>query len=260
MRKLLITLLCTVATTNVFAKVVTKTYTESSPTKFYSINIQYPYINPKEKISGTEAFNHAIRNFKNNQVAAFKKDLSPAARLKQMSERIKNIPLNKNSNSLTIKYKLMNDRQNIVSILFDISKSYYGAAHPSPATDAINYDLSTHKNLTLADLFAPNSQYLKVLSAASRKVLIEKIIVKGPHNPNIPIKKLLNKHNFMYATILRGTAPIAKNYQFWTISQQGLKITFPTYQVAPYYFGPQTVIIPKSDLQNILRKNSPLAK
>jgi hypothetical protein len=52
--------------------------------------------------------------------------------------------------------------------------------------------------------------------------------------------------------------PTPENYRNWNIATDGLMITFDEYQVAAYAAGPQTVVVPYSELQAVIDPASPL--
>ncbi|MCW5582533.1 MAG: DUF3298 domain-containing protein [Gammaproteobacteria bacterium] len=45
----------------------------------------------------------------------------------------------------------------------------------------------------------------------------------------------------------------------WNIKPNGLLITFETGKVAPYIYGPQTVLVPYSALMDVIPPESPIA-
>jgi hypothetical protein len=57
-----------------------------------------------------------------------------------------------------------------------------------------------------------------------------------------------------------GLTPTAQNYATWNLVPEGIRFTFNEYQVAPYVFGPQEVVISFNDLDKFVPDRSPLAK
>ncbi len=174
------------------------------------------------------AFNAEMKTIVDVAVATFKQNVS-------------NIPLTPTSTESTfdLRYSLLSPPGNIFSIKFDIQTFYTGAAHPGDISQTANYDLQTGKNLELADLFIPGSDYLGALS-------------------NYCIAQLKTR-DIDFQSFELGATPTLQNYRNWNITADGLVITFDEYQVAPYAAGPQTVVIPYSALAPIIQPNGPLA-
>jgi hypothetical protein len=93
--------------------------------------------------------------------------------------------------------------------------------------------------VSLADLFTPNSNYLKVISDYAIKEL----------------KKLDT-----VSAVELGAGPKIDNYHSWNITPTGLKITFDPYQVGPYAAGAHEVVVPYSVLKPIIRQDGLLAQ
>lgn len=136
----------------------------------------------------------------------------------------------------------------LVSVAFGISTYGEGAAHPNHHTVTFNYDLRTGKELKLADLFKPNSDYLKVVSDYAIKDLIEQI--RGEMSGDDPDTDWIRE----------GAGPKEENYKSWNLSPKGLEINFDPYQVASYAAGPHEVVIPLSALKDVIDPNGPLGR
>lgn len=136
----------------------------------------------------------------------------------------------------------------LVSVAFGISTFGEGAAHPNHNTITFNYDLRAGKELKLADLFKPNSDYLKVVSDYAIKDLTEQL--RGEMSGDDPDTDWIRE----------GAGPKEENYRSWNLSPKGLEINFDPYQVASYAAGPHEVIIPLSALKDVLDPNGPLGR
>lgn len=125
---------------------------------------------------------------------------------------------------------------------FRVEFSFYsdGAAHPGLYSISVNYYLAQGRELILSELFVPNSNYLERIS-------------------NYCIADL-GKRDIAFEMFSQGATPTAENYRNWNIAPEGLMITFDNYQVAPYAAGPQTVIVPYSELQAIINTDGPLGE
>lgn len=144
-----------------------------------------------------------------------------------------------NGSWLDAKYTLVSQVGDLWSFKFDFSFYADTAAHPGLNSITVNYDLAHGRELTLSDLFLPNSNYLEMIS-------------------NYCIAEL-SKQTYSDSFFLEGAKPTPENYRNWNITPDGLMITFGEYQVAPYASGPQTVIMPYHELQAVIYPEGPLA-
>jgi uncharacterized protein DUF3298 len=146
---------------------------------------------------------------------------------------------NSNGSSLDVKYMLVSQTGDLWSFKFDFDFYSDGAAHPGLNSITLNYDLEHGKELTLGDLFLPNSNYLEAIAMYCTNEL--------------------SKQPFADPVFLEGTKPTPDNYRNWNIASDGLLITFDEYQVAPYAAGPQKVVVPYSALSSVINPQGPLA-
>ena len=145
-----------------------------------------------------------------------------------------------NGSFLDVTYSLLSQMGDVWSFKFDFHFYSDGAAHPGRYTITLNYDLGQGRELALADLFLPNTNYLEVIS---KDCIAE-----------------LSKQPFFEGPFAEGAQPTPENYRNWNITNDGLLITFDEYQVAPYAAGPQTVVVPYRELQGMLNPQGPLGK
>jgi Protein of unknown function (DUF3298) len=139
---------------------------------------------------------------------------------------------------------LYNDSK-IVSTLFYEFYYFSGAAHPNNSNFSVNYDIGKNREMKLNDLFT--GEYLKKLS----ELCIEEVAkTKKGYAPDYDVKddEWLNS----------GAGPDEKNFKVFNITKDNFVITFPTYQVASYAEGPQTVEISYSRLKDIINPDGPL--
>ena len=141
--------------------------------------------------------------------------------------------------SLDLKYTAIAQMNDLWSFKFDSAFYSDGAAHPGLNSMTLNYDLGQGRELTLGDLFLPNSNYLEVIS-------------------NYCITEL-SKQPFFDGPFADGAKPKPENYRNWNITPDGLQVTFDTYQVAPGAAGPQAVLMPWSQLSAQVDPRGPLA-
>ena len=146
---------------------------------------------------------------------------------------------NSTGSSLDLKYTAISQMGDLWSFKFDSSFYADAAAHPGLNSMTLNYDLNQGKELTLGDLFLPNSNYLEVIS-------------------NYCVAEL-SKQQFFDGPFTEGAKPTPDNYRNWNIASDGLLITFDTYQVGPGAAGPQQVKVPYTELKSIINPQGPLA-
>ncbi len=204
------------------------TINETGENAAYTINVQIPAITDNNDPHAL-AFNTEMQTIIQSEINDFKKAVSEMPHDPAFA-----------APSLDGKYNLLFQGGVIVSIKFEI-QGYTGGAHPYLNIKTANYDFSQNRQVTLSDLFLPNSNYLEVIS----KYCIAEL---G--------KRFIDFASGMWAT---GAAPTPENYDNWNITPDGLLITFDAYQVGPGASGPQTVLIPYSELQAVTNPQGPLA-
>jgi hypothetical protein len=120
-----------------------------------------------------------------------------------------------------------------------ISGSFFaaGAAHPFAQIWSVNCDLVSGHIYSLADLFKPGSDYLKVLSKESGAALA-KMFGKFP--------------------ITTPPSPVAASFAAWSLTRSTLNITFQDYEVGAYAIGTPTVKLPIKGLASIANTKGPL--
>lgn len=174
-------------------------------------------------------FNTAMTDLVNAEIDKFKKNVSDLHADNASS-----------GSSLDVTYALTLQNGDLWSFKFDFSFFTAGAAHPGLYSLTVNYDLGQGRQLALSDLFLPNSNYLETIS-------------------NTCIAEL-KKQPYSDSFFLDGAKPTPENYRNWNLTTDGLMITFDEYQVAPYAAGPQTVVVPYSELMGVIDPQGPLAK
>ncbi|WP_454780568.1 DUF3298 domain-containing protein [Legionella sp. WA2022007384] len=185
-------------------------------TPAYVIDVKYPQGFKDPRISAV------VQDFIDKTKSSFFKELADDA----------DVPLDAPGKSgLNVTYSLPYKTQDALSVAFNISINHRGAAHPSNTVAVLNFIHGSQ--VQLADLFRPETDYLKPIASFCSKKIAEK---------NISDKKWLEE----------GTKPIDKNYKIWSFSKNGIDIIFDTYQVAAYVYGPQTVNIPLSQISSLL--------
>jgi hypothetical protein len=151
-------------------------------------------------------------------------------------------------NYLDVGYTVEYADNDLISLSFG-EDTFAGGAHPNHDFFTINYDLKAGRQLALADLFKPRTNYLKTIAEYCAKDLQAR---KDPDTGE--------KLDFATDIFADGVKPTADNFQDWAITRKGLLILFPPYQVAAYAYGPQSVIVPYSALKGIAVSDGALAK
>ncbi|WP_400246574.1 polysaccharide deacetylase family protein [Niallia sp. JL1B1071] len=136
--------------------------------------------------------------------------------------------------SLHISYSITHYSKQTISILFE-TYEYITGTNGISKKESLTFDLQTHKQLTLKELFQENSHYLFILSKISYCELMK-------DNDIAADKALLKK----------GTAPIEENFQNFAVLNDSILFYFPENQVAAVELGVQELAIKKEILQDNL--------
>ncbi len=190
-------------------------------TKEYTVELYYPKI----RNAGTESargFNKLIQNFVEDKKTEFLKDAKAI-------DYDPSLPY-----EFFVNYDVKYTSNDFVSVIL---YTYYftGGAHGSTIAYTFNYDLKNNKNLKLSDLF--EGKYLNVIS----EYCIKEILKEGDYADESWVKE--------------GAAPKPENYEAFTLSNKELIIHFQQYQVLPYAAGMPEVVVPKSVLNDYIKKD-----
>jgi Deacetylase PdaC/Protein of unknown function (DUF3298) len=179
-----------------------------------------------------EKFNQTISDFVGKEVESFKSQAR--------ADKNENAGRPGPGFELDLSYEVKYSARDLISIVYS-EYTFTGGAHGNTASESFNYDIARGEMLALADLFTPDSNYLKVISAYCIEAL--------------------KKRELSDEAWIRGGAEAEKNnYSTWNIVPGGLLVTFDAYQVAAYADGPQEVVVPFSVLKEIIKPGGPLEK
>ena len=220
------------------ARFVAKVIKEANKQSRYRIDVVYPQIEGDARF---DKFNKEARAMVTKNVAAFK-----TSETSNETDAGSEIPAETQTSTLESDYQIRLAADDLISIEFTESANSRGAAHPNSYTTVLNYDVRNGKKLALADLFNAKSNYVKVISDYCIKDL----------------KQQAKKEKDSMLTddmIQSGASARAENFNAWTITKQGLWITFDPYQVAAYAAGPQQVLVPYSALKDLIKADGPIA-
>jgi hypothetical protein len=110
---------------------------------------------------------------------------------------------------------------------------FAGGAHGSNRLATFSWNPSEDAPVTLDDVFSAVPGYLEKISAYGRAELLRDMAQEGAD---------VNRD-----MLEEGTEPTAENFSRFTIEPFGMiRFYFPEYQVAPYVFGEQQVLMPIS--------------
>jgi hypothetical protein len=203
-----------------------------------TVDASYPRIVGSTK-PNAEKFNLLMKTEITKMVADFRKEIAAAG----------NAPGGmRNGNSFDAGYTVMFANNDLVSVSFDISPYYEGAAHPMHAIQVYNYSLKDGHLWGLADMFKPGTYWIDYISRLCIEDLLARLKPNGDGGMGSDPDWVRN-----------GAGPNPDNYHNWNISRKGLVISFAPYEVASYADGPKYVTIPFSKLQNLISPEGPLA-
>ena len=220
-------------------QITTREFKESIKLKKAELSAEYPELSGNANAAG---FNQTAKAAVMRSLAGFRKDVGgmTAADLKRYG--------NDMNNYIDVGYNVEYADDDLISVNFS-EETFTGGAHGNHGTFTLTYDLKAGREIKLADLFKPGAKYLSTISAYATRDLKAR---KDPDSgENMGIAQDIFED---------GAKPTADNYQNWNVTKKGLLFTFPPYQVAAYAYGPQTVIVPYSQLKTIARPDGALAK
>ena len=194
----------------------------------YTISAQTPVLAGSQD-PRAQTFNEAVSDLIQHEIKYFRKNV-----LAQMPAQ----PVSSGS-SFDVQFVVLFQGGGIWSLKFGFSGYADGAAYPYHYSLTYNYDLEQGKQISLAELFPTDSDYLSALSSYC-------------------IAELSKRDIGFYGGFQQGAEPTTDNYRNWNITANGLLVTFDEYQVAPYAAGPQTITVPYSKLSTLINPNGPL--
>ncbi|MBI5700830.1 DUF4163 domain-containing protein [Candidatus Saganbacteria bacterium] len=192
----------------------------ASEGKDYIIDISYPAVgNYKNKIA-QEKFNNEIRAIFSNASSDFIGSLKGVENKFQIDAK----------NGYYSTFEVVDIRGGIISILFEESAYYRGAAHPTHNARSINYDLHFGKNIALKDIFRPGTKWLEYISDYCLNDL----------------RKQLD--GYFYED---GVGQREQNFKIFNFTKNGVLFTFDD-ELAGHAAGDQRVLIPYGKLKNLM--------
>lgn len=132
-------------------------------------------------------------------------------------------------------YQIPLDEKGLLSIVFSLY-TYSGGAHGNTVFDSITFNTDTGEPYDFDELFNPKLNYTEALN---------KIIMTKVKENNIPVSNEFSG--------------VTDNQKFY-LTPQGLVLYYQIYEFTPYSYGLFRILIPYSELKDLIYPLSPLAK
>ena len=217
-----------------------------------NVDVKYPQFK-KAKTSQEINFNQYVKKQVDEQIADFNNFL--------VNEKTKEVKVkNELEFEINLDYKIEYVSENFTSVLMNWN-GYSGYLNMDYFPSTINFDLKKGKFIKLKELFESDTKYLEKVSELSIEKLKRTCLMcpcKDGTNAGKPLPEGVNDNgNITDGMFNLNEAVSAKeeNFRNWSVTAEGLKITFDEYQVGPGCIGIIHIVIPFSDLQPILRKD-----
>jgi hypothetical protein len=143
-------------------------------------------------------------------------------------------------NSLAGTYTLEMLSNRVASFTLRWTDDTGAKAQPAIGLQALTYALNSARRLDFGDVFIDQPGALNIVSADSRTQLQQSL-----------------GSAYDSTVVEAGTTPLLANFQSWSLTPAGLKVTFYPLQVADYESGTPTVVIPWRDLATVVRPDGP---
>lgn len=142
-------------------------------------------------------------------------------------------------------HKVVFASDEVVSVIFYATGYSWGAAHGYHYPVTLNFDLKAGRELKLARLFKPGSNYLRRLARLCEEDLKRQL-----------------PHGYVHGAITAadgGLRPKAANFDAWVVTPGGLVFIFAEYEVTSYSGGEPKVLVPFDALRDIIDPRGALA-
>lgn len=202
-----------------------KVVSETQKDGFFDIQAEYPqFADPR-----LDPVNTAIADYVNGALAQFKKDSEENWRAREATLPTGTPKESNPAQPFFFGVTWQPDQLNAHYVSLVVKLNWYsGGAHGNDDLKTFNYDLEKGKVVALTDFFPNDPNYLKTVSVYARNALQSSLsTASGGHVET--------------GMLDAGTAPDPKNFANFTFDAQTVTFYFQKYQVAPGYFGPQTV-------------------
>lgn len=215
--------------------------TLTAKTKYGTVTGVYPYFR-----NAVPSFNDHIKNsitiaqaeFENSAKENWQSRMDTA----MPGEKISQFP-DEGDFAFMTKVNYVQVNENYISFTIIVA-GYSGGAHGYESIISFNYDVKNSKELTMADIFPNDPNYLKTVAQYSRKDLRDQFLNKikrADFENDGDYKMTLDGIDSM---LIPGTEPTVENFSVFTIEPGFINIYFTQYQVAAYVYGSQMVKMP----------------
>lgn len=144
-----------------------------------------------------------------------------------------------------VRHKVVYATDELVSVLFYVTGYSTPAAHGYHFPVTLNFDLKAGRELKLARLFKPGSDYVRRLARLCEEDLRRQL-----------------PHGFLHGEVAGaggGLKPAEKTFDAWVVTPGGLVFIFEEYEVAAYADGEPKVLVPFDGLRDIIDPRGALA-
>ncbi len=205
--------------------------TGDDPILHTSYDVEFPVIKLTKHNDLAKAASAVIHTFVTDRINEFE------GAAKEEEDRTE---LTGPESSLMIRYTPLLVSPTIISIRFDVSEYWSGAAHPNSQTMVFNYDLESRTILATEGLFASTSEALPAIALLAKTSLHEQFAD-------------ISDDEFR-EQVFAGIVPTLENFRSIAITKEGLTVIFDPYQVAAYARGTQEVRIPIKQVEQLVTK------
>lgn len=206
-----------------------RTKSTNDPVTHTSYDVEYPMVKLVNRADLAKSANAVIETFVTDRIDEF---------VHTAQEDSDTAIIDGPESSLMIRYTPTLLSPTIISIRFEVSEYWSGAAHPNSHTLMLNYDLETHTILGTEGLFASSTVALASIAELSKSSLYEQFAD-------------ITENEFR-EQVFPGITPTLENFRSIALTPEGIMVIFDPYQVAPYARGTQSVRIPLAEVRELL--------
>jgi hypothetical protein len=142
----------------------------------------------------------------------------------------------------------------LVNVRFYATTYGRGAAHAVDYFFVFNFDLTSSNELKLPGLFEPNAKFLSALSEYSKVTVTQRIC---RHSGKVGTQAFADclKNPYLWEEGINATL---ENYKAWSLTKDGLLISFDPCQLTGCAAGEIYVVVPYSKLKGLIRPKTVL--
>ena len=203
-----------------------KRYDSKSPN--YVVEVRYPEITGGDAGRGAK-FNIEVNNLIAKRIALFKNEVAAVGQA------------GAGRCTLKIDYHVTFSNGRLISVAFPTDSLLTPSDHREHLTLCLTYDLQAGAGLSMADIFKPETDFLRIMA----EYCIPRLTAQLGQSSNAD-------------WIKRGASATGENYKVWNLTPGGIEITFDPDQVAGPSAGVQQVVVPFSRLRPLIATGSPV--